>query len=137
MLARVSIRASVLDAMLEHARSSVPKECCGLLAGSGDAVTHAFPVANALASEREFFADPAELIATLRALRGRGLKHQGIYHSHPSSENFPSRRDVDMAFYPGCAHFIIAPSAPLERQARAFRIEEGIVTELEIEVAKI
>lgn len=137
MQARVSIRASVLEAMLEHACSSIPKECCGLLAGAGDAVTHAFPVANALASEREFFADPAELISTLRALRGRGLKHQGIYHSHPSSENFPSSRDVEMAFYPGCAHFIISPRAPIESQVRAFRIEEDIVTELEIEVAKL
>lgn len=132
MRTTVSIQASVLDAMREHARASVPKECCGLLAGSDGAVTHSFPVANVLASEREFFADPAELISTLRALRDRGLKHQGIYHSHPSSENFPSSRDREMAFYPDCAHFIISPSAPFERQVRAFEIQNCHVTELEI-----
>lgn len=118
--------------MREHAQASAPKECCGLLAGTDNAVTHSFPVSNALASEREFFADPAELIETLRALRERGLKHQGIYHSHPSSENFPSRRDVEMAFYPDCAHFIISPAALFERQVRAFRIEDGRIDELSI-----
>lgn len=135
MDAAVRICASVMHAMREHARSSAPKECCGLLAGPGNAVTRAWPLANALDSEREFFADPAELIAVLRVLRGEGLKHLGIYHSHPSSVNFPSCRDVEMAFYPYCAHFIIAPSAPPERQVRAFTIVDGRVTELAIEIA--
>lgn len=131
----VRIYASAMDTMREHARASLPKECCGLLAGSEGVISHALPLANALDSERAFFADPAELIGALRGLRSRGLKHLGIYHSHPSSENVPSRRDVEMAFYPDCAHFIISPRAPFERQVRAFNIERGNVTELSIEAA--
>jgi proteasome lid subunit RPN8/RPN11 len=129
----VKVQAAVLETMLEQARRHLPEECCGLLAGAADVVTHCFPAMNALASEREFFIDPAELIKTLRSLRERGLKHQGIYHSHPAGDNFPSRRDLEMAYYPACAYFIISPAAAVERQIRAYRIEDGLITELLIE----
>ncbi|MGH9350671.1 MAG: Mov34/MPN/PAD-1 family protein, partial [Terriglobia bacterium] len=53
-------------------------------------------------------------------------------HSHPSSENFPSHRDVEMAFYPDCVHFIISPVVPFERRVRAFSIEDCQVAELSV-----
>lgn len=129
---RVSVRESVLTAMLDEARRHFPQECCGLLAGEGGVVTETFATANALASEREFFIDPAELIRSLRAMRERGLAHLGIYHSHPTGENFPSHRDVEMAFYPSCAFFVISPQADPRSQIRAFSIKSGRVDELEI-----
>lgn len=131
----ISVLASVIEAMREHARASLPIECCGILAASapGAPLTHAFPLANALASESAFLADPAALIAALRRLRERGLLHRGIYHSHPASENFPSSRDIAMAYYPQCVQFIIAPRLDAVRPVRAFHIREGQVYELRIE----
>ncbi len=129
--------------MLEHASNDAPAECCGLLGGflagalrppnSDRVITEAFRVANAFASSNEYSISPDELIGAFRRMRELGLTHLGIYHSHPHSENFPSRRDIDLAYYPSCAYFIVAPREPRDRAVRAFEIRGGFVTELEIE----
>lgn len=132
----VSVSAHVIEAIRAHARASLPLECCGLLASPAldGPLTHSFPLPNALSSEREFLADPAALIAALRGLRERGLLHRGIYHSHPTSDNFPSSRDVAMAYYPQCVQFIIDPRPQAARPVRAFRIVEDQIAELTIKV---
>jgi [CysO sulfur-carrier protein]-S-L-cysteine hydrolase len=132
-VASVRICASVLDQMLSHARAEWPLECCGLLAGRGGLIREVFPAANARASQSEFFIPPETLIETFRAIRAAGLKHLGIYHSHPQGENYPSRRDVEMAFYPSCAYFIVTPRTKKSPAIRAFSISDGDVGELTIE----
>lgn len=127
------MRKTVLNAMLEQARAELPYECCGLLGGTEAEITDVFPTANALTSESEYFIAPGELIATLRLIRERGLRHRGIYHSHPRGQNFPSRRDLETAYYPACAYFIISPAATVQQQVRAFEIRGGSSAELRIE----
>jgi [CysO sulfur-carrier protein]-S-L-cysteine hydrolase len=128
----VRIRAAALEQMLCHARVEWPLECCGLLGGVNESITAVFPTANALASQREFSIDAAELIGTLRLLRQRNLKHLGLYHSHPDAENAPSARDCAMAFYPSCAYFILSPHGA--SPVRAFEIVNGTATELQVEI---
>lgn len=128
----VAARNSVLGAMLEAARHQLPEECCGLAAGAGEVVTELFPLRNALASPHAYFAEPAELIRTLRQIRERGLRHLGIYHSHPSGDNFPSASDVDLAYYPSSVYFIVNPREGASHALRAFSIAAGRVTELAI-----
>jgi proteasome lid subunit RPN8/RPN11 len=127
------VTAQVLDQIVSHARAEQPLECCGLLAGPQEVITEAFPTANSLDSPHEFFIPPRDLIATLRLFRERGLKHLGIYHSHPEGENAPSRRDIEMAFYPSCAYMIVCPKPSATRPVRSFTIVNGQVMELEIE----
>ena len=129
----LKVTVQVLERVVSHARAEQPAECCGLLAGPQEVITEVFPTANALASPLEYFIAPHDLIATFRALRQRELKHLGIYHSHPQGENSPSRRDIEMAFYPSCAYFIISPKLSAPRPVRAFDIANGRVDELEIE----
>jgi [CysO sulfur-carrier protein]-S-L-cysteine hydrolase len=123
----------VLHQIQSHARAEQPLECCGLLAGPQEVITETFPTKNALASPHDFWIDPRELITTLRTLRERGLKHLGIYHSHPQSENTPSSRDIELAFYPSCAYVIICPKPSAPRPVRAFTITNDRAMELEIE----
>lgn len=134
MSRQVKILACVLEHMRGHARKEAPAECCGLLAGPQAAITEIFPAPNASASHNEYFIAAEQLIAALRSMRERGLNHLGIYHSHPHSENFPSRRDIELAYYPSCAYFIISPHGACGRDIRAFAIQNGIVSELEVEV---
>ncbi len=129
----IKVRAPALERILAHASADWPIECCGLLAGLSEVITDVFPTANAFASEREFFIAPQELAVTLRVIRQLGLRHLGIYHSHPRSGNDPSPRDIEMAFYPSCAYFIASPRAPASRQIRAFHIANGRAAELQIE----
>ncbi|MGH9397072.1 MAG: M67 family metallopeptidase [Terriglobia bacterium] len=129
----VPVRDTVLAAMREQARLHLPEECCGLLAGKSEVVAELIPASNVLASPRAYSIDPAELISAFRAMRERGFRHLGIYHSHPTGANFPSPRDVEMAFYPACAYFIVSLRVALDRQIRAFTIQNGRITELGIE----
>jgi proteasome lid subunit RPN8/RPN11 len=132
MQEHVRVRREVLDHILAEARAHAPQECCGLLAGRDTMISHVFPAPNVLGSATEFEIAPEELFHIFRAMRDAGLEHLGIYHSHPHSENAPSPRDIERAYYPGAVNFIVSllPNAP--RPVRAFRILDGVVTEFTI-----
>lgn len=125
----VRIRKAILERMEEEARRSPSMECCGLLAGRDGVITEIYPAANALASATEFEIAPAELFRIFRAMREAGLEHLGIYHSHPRGPEEPSARDVEQAFYPEAAYFVISPAG-----VRAFGIRDGHVEDLEIKI---
>ena len=78
---------------------------------------------------------PLELFSLFRRMREQSLDHLGIYHSHPRGENVPSRRDIEAAYYPDTAYFIISPRQDAARPVRAFEIRDGQVRELEIHIA--
>jgi len=129
----VRVRAEVLAGMIEKARREPQVECCGLLAGRGGIISRIFPARNMLASPTAFDIAPEELFRLFREMRAGGLEHLGIYHSHPASDNAPSPRDIERAFYPEVAYFIVSPRPDALRPVRAFSIREGHLTELTIE----
>ena len=98
--------------------------------GRDGVITEVLPARNVLASATAYEIEPAELFALFRRMRAEGLDHLGIYHSHPRGENAPSPRDVERAFYPQAACFILSPLASAARPVRAFRIVQGQVSEL-------
>ena len=120
--------------MLEAARADSVHECCGLLAGCDGSISTTFPAQNALASATAYEIAPQELFTLYRQMREQKLEFLGIYHSHPHKENFPSATDITRAYYPDAIHFIISPKPDAPKPIRAFRILDGQVTELSIEV---
>jgi proteasome lid subunit RPN8/RPN11 len=136
MGAAVAIRSEVLALLLEHARRDAHEECCGVLAGRDDSITRAFAATNAAANPvTGYEIAPQELFRLMREIRAAGLEVLGIYHSHPASENQPSPRDIELAYYPDAAYFIVSPVTGVARPIRAFRIREGRAAELEIVLA--
>ncbi len=131
-MAAVRIRPAVLAALLQHARSQPEIECCGLLAGPRETITELLPARNALHSPTAFEIAPEELFALFRTLRASGLRLLGIYHSHPHGPNVPSPRDIERAYYPQAAYFVVSPRPDCRQPVRAFRIEGERVEELEI-----
>jgi proteasome lid subunit RPN8/RPN11 len=129
----IRIRREILARLLEHARQDPLKECCGLLAGWSGIITQAFPATNASNdSNKAYEIAPEELFRLMREIRADELELLGIYHSHPTGENQPSARDVERAYYPDAAYFILSPSTNVTKAVRAFSIREGQVTELEV-----
>jgi proteasome lid subunit RPN8/RPN11 len=128
----VQVSAEILKEMLLHAQREVEIECCGLLAGRDGAITAIFSSRNALASATAYEIAPRELFLMFRTMRERGLTHLGLYHSHPRGENAPSPRDIEQAYYPGQAYFIVSPRADAPKPVRAFSIRDAEVRELEI-----
>jgi proteasome lid subunit RPN8/RPN11 len=106
-----------------------------MLAGRDGLVTRAFPAVNAARNPTtEYEIAPTELFHLTREIRAAGLELLGIYHSHPNGKNEPSPRDIEQAYYPDIAYFIISPLPRAEKPVRAFSICDGSVAELEIRV---
>lgn len=133
MLGRLRVRRRILARLLEEASREPAVECCGLLAGKDGVIEEIFPARNLLASATRYEIAPEELFGLFRRMRERGLDHLGIYHSHPAGVNSPSPSDVERAWYPDAAYFILSPRPDALRPVRAFRIREGQVSEWEID----
>ncbi len=120
--------------MREEAAKTLGQECCGLLAGRDGIITHIFPATNAHSKPATAYEiAPQELFRVMKELREEKLQLQGIYHSHPRGDNFPSATDVERAFYPDTPYFILSSLPDAPQPVRAFLIRDGEVNELGIE----
>jgi [CysO sulfur-carrier protein]-S-L-cysteine hydrolase len=130
------VKRSLPDELLAEARRLPELECCGLLAGCDGVISTVLPARNLLASATAYEIEPAELFELFRRMRGEGLDHLGIYHSHPRGDNAPSPTDIERAFYPEAAYFILSPLANATRPVRAFHIAQGQARELTLRLVQ-
>jgi proteasome lid subunit RPN8/RPN11 len=120
---------------VKQAQKQPREECCGLLAGDGGVITRVFAAKNAAEEKtRNYEIAPEELFGLMREIRRAGLRLMGIYHSHPNGKNEPSARDIERAYYPDVAYFVLSPQANAQQPIRAFTIREGVVSELDVQV---
>ena len=133
----VRVRSEILSEMLSHARREPKIECCGLLSGRDGLITTVFPAQNALGSATAYEIAPQELFRAFREMHTRDLTHLGIYHSHPATENSPSSTDIEKAYYPDVAYFILSPRENAPNPIRAFSICDGVARELKIVEARL
>lgn len=129
----VSIRAGVLEQMIQHARRAYPRECCGLLSGLGDAIDGARQTLNQSPGSRQFSVPPEQLFSFFRELRQKGRRHLGIYHSHPRSESLPSARDELEFHYPEISYWIISLEKD-EPEVGCFKWDRGGFERIAFEV---
>jgi len=99
--------------MLWHARAEAPLECCGLLAGviREDGVGEVrlrYPLLNAAASPVEFESEPRSHFSADKDIRRQGLEVLAVYHSHPTSEPVPSRKDLARNYSPDVVNLIVS-----------------------------
>ncbi|HTU91702.1 MAG TPA: M67 family metallopeptidase [Gemmataceae bacterium] len=100
----LNIPRTVYGGMLWHALAERPLECCGLLAGVvredgvGEVLLR-YPLLNAAASPVEFESEPRSHFSADRDIRRQGLEVLAIYHSHPTSEPVPSRKDLERSYW--------------------------------------
>jgi len=129
---KIYIPQQIIDGIIAQARNELPNEACGLLAGTGDAVTEAFPLTNADHSPQHFSFDPKEQFAVLRQARAKGLRIIANYHSHPSSPARPSEEDIRLAYDPDIIYIILSLQDAVQPVIKAFSIREGHAAEIEI-----
>ena len=117
------IPASVLTDMLAHAREEAPRECCGLLIGSGESVVRSVRAKNLEARATRYSIDPGDHFKAIRGARTEGLDVIGAYHSHPASPPIPSATDIAEAN--SGREFLYVIVSLLNDEVRAYRIDEG------------
>ena len=134
------INASLVQAMVDHARRDHPDEACGVVAGPAgtDRPERFIPMVNAARSPTFYEFDSTDLLALYRDLDDRDEVPIVIYHSHTATEAYPSRTDIALASEPD-AHYVLVSTretGPNEGpyELRSFRIRDGVVTEEPIEI---
>lgn len=105
--------------------------------GSDDPVRF-ISMTNADRSPTFFRFDPTEQLKLYREMDDNDEEVVVVYHSHTSTEAYPSRTDIAFASEPQ-AHYVLVSTAECGNdegpvQVRSYRIEDGTVTEEEIDV---
>ena len=119
----MTISPSVVADMLEHAREEAPRECCGLLVGTGDAVERNVRARNLDARPGRYLIDPERHFAAIHAARSEGRDVIGAYYSHPASAPVPSATDIAEAN--SSSDFVYVIVSLVEEEIRAYRVEQG------------
>ena len=133
----ISMTKKDYELILEHAKSCVPEEACGLIAGvknGGDKeIKKVYILTNIDHSNEHFSLDPKEQLAAVKDMRANGLVPLGNWHSHPSSPSRPSDEDIKLAYDPNASYMIMSLMAE-NPVINSFHIEGGQVTKEDLRI---
>ena len=108
----IKLSKSDFEKILSHARSELPNEACGLIAGEilGDdkIIRKVYLLTNVDHSNEHFSLDPKEQLAAVKDMRQNGLSPLGNWHSHPESPSRPSDEDKRLAYDSTASYMILS-----------------------------
>jgi len=122
---------SLIDEIVDHARSEAPNECCGMIAAVDGRAVAVHRVRNSAASPLRYEMDGMEQYRVQTAIEDAGQELGAIYHSHTRSDPYPSQTDINLAFYPDSLYVIVGVKGE-EPDVRAWTIVDGQVGEGEL-----
>ncbi len=135
----LTIARAHVEEMIAHARQDYPDEACGVVVGpeGSDQPQRLIRMINADRSPTFFRFDAAEQFALHKEMDGNDEEIVVVYHSHTATEAYPSRTDISLAAEPQ-AHYLLVSLAESgsdegPTEVRSFRIDDGVVTEEEIQ----
>lgn len=128
--------------VIDHCITGFPNEACGILAGNSGRVKKVYCMKNAKPGPTYYEMDPAEQFSVMKDMREAGLDMLGIFHSHPASHAYPSKVDIEKAYwpgtlypnYPGAVYVIVSLMDMSSPAAKGYSITQGAVKEVHIEV---
>lgn len=123
----IRLKKSDFDKMVEHAKSELPNEACGLIAGRVDGeakvVEKVYFLTNIDHSNEHFSLDPKEQLAAIKDMRANGLVPLGNWHSHPESPSRPSDEDKRLAYDSTASYLILSLMDENAPVLNSFKIE--------------
>lgn len=119
--------------IIDHCRSELPNEGCGLLAMDGERVVKVYPTSNAEASQYDYTVAPEEHIAALTNAEDSGWVLGGTFHSHPKGSAEPSMTDVRSALEPEWVYLVVGLRG--DPELRGWSIRDGGIGEIRIDSA--
>ncbi len=128
--------------MIAHARADHPDEACGVITGpeGSDQPVRLIQMLNADRSPTFFRFDPQEQLRLYREMDDQGEEIVVVYHSHTSTEAYPSRTDIAYAAEPQAHYLLVSTaesgSADGPTEVRSYRIVDGVVSEEEIDMTE-
>lgn len=111
------------DELVAHANDDLPNECCGMVAGRNGTATRVLRATNSEGSPFMYVMDPQEQLRMMDDIDDAGEDLLAVYHSHTRSAAYPSRTDVELAFFPKTLYLIVSLADRDAPDIRAFRID--------------
>ena len=129
----MNLTAGLAEKILSHARSCLPNEACGLLAGDQSGIHAVYCIDNIDRSPVAYTIDPVGHFQALKDAERNGWELVGAFHSHVDGAAYPSPTDVAKAAEPDWVWLVAGPitGAP---ELRAFWIRDGNVIGEELTV---
>jgi proteasome lid subunit RPN8/RPN11 len=118
----VVIARALADELVAHARADLPNECCGMISGRDGVALRVHRASNSESSPFMYVMEPREQMRIMDAIDDAGEDLLAIYHSHTRSAAYPSRTDVELAFYPEPLYLIVSLADPEAPEIRGYRI---------------
>ena len=123
----IKLSKSDFEKILAHAKSELPNEACGLIAGeiSGDdkIIRKVYLLTNVDHSNEHFTLDPKEQLAAVKDMRKNGFSPLGNWHSHPESPSRPSDEDKRLAYDSTASYMILSLMNIGEPVLNSFKIQ--------------
>lgn len=123
----IKLKKSDFDKIVEHAKSELPNEACGLIAGRIDGevkvVEKVYFLTNVDRSNEHFSLDPKEQLAAVKDMRANGFVPLGNWHSHPESPSRPSDEDKRLAYDSKASYMILSLMDKNAPVLNSFKIE--------------
>ena len=127
----VQIPRQIVNQLLQHAQSDDDLEVCGLISAKNGKPCKVYPILNiADKPEHLYRMDGKQQIDAMREMRENDESLFAIYHSHPSSEAYPSKTDIDESQYPDAIYIIVSLNTKGVLDLRAFKLHGGEVSSL-------
>lgn len=124
------------ERILLHARSQLPEEACGLIAGTTDGndkfVRKVYLLTNTDHSNEHFSLDPREQLAAVKDMRAEGLVPLGNWHSHPESPSRPSEEDKRLSYDKNASYMILSLMEVDKPVLNSFHIDRSEVYKEEL-----
>ena len=132
----LTIAQTIVDAIVAHARLDHPDEACGVVAGpaGSDRPERFIPMVNAARSPTFYEFDSTDLLKLYREMDSLDEEPVVIYHSHTSTQAYPSRTDISYASEPHAHYVLVSTADEVDVEFRSFRIVDGEVTEEPVEI---
>ncbi len=131
--APLQLSRAIADEIVEHARAGLPDETCGMVSGIDATATRFHPAVNGDPSPFRYSIDPQDLLRIVTDIDDAEEDLLAIYHSHTRSPAFPSRTDVDLAFWPDAAYLIVSLAGD-PPDLKAFTIRDGRIARRELQI---
>ena len=125
------VARSLLEDVVDHARSEAPNECCGMIAAVDGRAVAVHRARNQFPSPFRYQVHPEDLYRILQGIEDAG-QDLVVYHSHTRTDPVPSQTDINLATnYPDAIQLIVGVKGD-EPDVRAWTIDGDAVEPVEL-----
>lgn len=123
----ITLKKSDYDKIVSHARSCLPEEACGLIAGTETngvkEIKEVYLLENTDHSPEHFNISPQDQLKAIKNMRAKGLSPLGNWHSHPETPSRPSEEDKRLFFDSKARYLILSLMEKENPVLNAFIVE--------------